>query len=116
MAVQTLKEAWLMGWRVRVKCNVRDHWKEQYRDKTLSCHSAHELDLKTLVWTRGAMPIKELADRLRCPACGSRHILVYFEIPNEPAAVAAKNKINMEDYSENPDIGTWDVSSSQQQC
>jgi hypothetical protein len=106
MAVETLKEAWLMGWRVRVKCNVRDHWKEQYRDPALSCHSTHELDMKSLVWTRGAIPIKELVDRLRCPACGSRHILVYFEIPNEPAAAAARKHIDIEDYALNPETGT----------
>ncbi len=56
MGVQTLKQAWLMGWRVRVKCDTVDHWKEAYRDPALSCHSSHELDMKSLVWTRGAMP------------------------------------------------------------
>jgi hypothetical protein len=69
----------------RVKCNTVDEWQEAHRNPPLSCHSAHELDLKSLVWTRGAVPINELKARLRCPACGGREILIYWEIPNEPA-------------------------------
>jgi hypothetical protein len=56
MSVKTLKEAWLMGWRVRVKCNTADAWKEAHRNKALSCHYTHELDMKTLVWTPGRNP------------------------------------------------------------
>jgi len=56
--------------------------------------------MKALVWTRGALPINELKDRLKCPACESRHVLVFFEVPNEPASVAAEGKIDIEDYRE----------------
>ncbi len=106
MGVETLKEAWLMGWRVRVKCDTIDHWKEAYRDPALSCHSSHELDMKSLVWTRGAIPIKSLRERLRCPACGSRHILIFFEIPNEPATLAANAHIKIADYLDDTGTGT----------
>ena len=97
MAVHTLKEAWLLGWRVRVKCDTIDHRKEAHRNPALSCHSSHELDMKTLVFTRGALPISQLKERLKCPSCGSREILVFFEVPNEPAAVAAKIKTDEDD-------------------
>jgi hypothetical protein len=53
MAAYTLKEAWQLGWRLRVKCNTVDGRKEAHRNKGLDCHSVHELDMKTLVWTRG---------------------------------------------------------------
>ena len=44
-------------------------------------HNA-ELDLSTLLWTRGRdMPLTALAERLKCPRCGSRHLRVIFEPP-----------------------------------
>jgi hypothetical protein len=80
-----------MGWRVRVKCDARgENWRAIHRDPTVPCHSTHELDMKTLVWTRGALPIDELRQRLKCPICGSREILVYFEVPNEPATLSQR--------------------------
>ena len=41
-----------MGWRVRVKCNTVKEWKAARRDLALSCHSIHELDMKSLVCGR----------------------------------------------------------------
>ena len=96
--VRTLKEAWLHGWKVRVKCDTIDHRKEAHRNLSLSCHSSHELDMKTLVFTRGALPVSQLKERLKCPSCGSREILVFFEVPNEPATVAARGKIDEDDW------------------
>jgi hypothetical protein len=90
--VRTLKEAWLLGWRVRVKCDTLHHRKEVHRNPAMTCHAVHELDLKTLVRTRGALPINQLKERLKCPACESREILVFFEVLNEPAAVAARRQ------------------------
>lgn len=81
-----------------MKCNTVDGWKEAHRSPALSCHSSHELDMKTLVWTRGALPISQLKERLKCPACGSREILVFFEVPNEPATVAARGKIDEDEW------------------
>jgi hypothetical protein len=98
MAAYTLKEAWQLGWRLRVKCNTVDGRKEAHRNKGLDCHSVHEPDMKTLVWTRGNISIQEMQKRLRCPACGNREILVYWEVPNEPAAVAARGRIAEDDW------------------
>jgi hypothetical protein len=46
-----------------------------------------ELDLRTLVWTRGAaFPITSLETRLKCPLCGSRRVAVIFDLPKQPVA------------------------------
>lgn len=39
------------------------------------CIFSEELDLKTLVWTRGKeFPLSALDGRLKCPQCGSRSL------------------------------------------
>ena len=46
------------------------------------CVYRRELDLQTLVWTRGlAFPLSRLESRLKCPACGSRQVVVLFQPP-----------------------------------
>ena len=76
MVVQTLKQAWHLGWRVRVRCYVfGPHHKRGWRDHTLCDYSA-ELDMLTLVWTRGNISLDELRNRFRCPKCGNPKITV----------------------------------------
>ena len=42
------------------------------------CDTAIELDMTTLIWTRGeAFPINQLASRLKCPKCGFMNVPVY---------------------------------------
>jgi hypothetical protein len=42
-----------------------------------------DLDLKTLVWTRGdAFPISRLESRLKRADCGSRRVTVIFDVPS----------------------------------
>jgi hypothetical protein len=49
------------------------------------CTQSAELDLRTLVWTRGAaFPLADLASRLKCPRCGSRRVSILFTVPAEP--------------------------------
>jgi hypothetical protein len=56
-----------------------------------SCVYQYDLDLKTLIWTRGAAyPISNLASRLKCPSCGSRRVALVFHMPKEPKAVTAR--------------------------
>ena len=46
------------------------------------CQYRRELDLETLVCTRGRdFPLGSLASRLKCPRCGSRAVSVIFEPP-----------------------------------
>jgi hypothetical protein len=52
------------------------------------CLGKGELDLHTLIWTRGsAFQITSLEARLKCPMCGSRKVSVIFDVPSEPAAM-----------------------------
>jgi hypothetical protein len=48
---------------------------------TIECNTSAEPDMKTLVWTRGnALPLDQVANRLKCPSCGNRNIHVFFEV------------------------------------
>ena len=48
------------------------------------CVYERELDLATLVWTRGAaFPLARLESRLKCPRCGSRRVRLAFSVPPE---------------------------------
>jgi hypothetical protein len=83
MSIHTLGEAWRLGWRVRVRC-LWGHCPGPSA-RTIECDTSADLDMKTLVWTRGeAFPLDLLESRMRCPRCGSRRVTVLFEVPNEP--------------------------------
>ena len=73
MAVETIGEAHSYGWRVvRARCawGPRDGMKRKRE-----CIYSAELDMETLVWTRGrAFPLAWLQECLRCPQCGSRRV------------------------------------------
>jgi hypothetical protein len=91
MGVQTLGEAWKLGWRVRVRCLVIGRKPKTLDREAIFCDTSCELDMKTLVWTRGEnMPLDRLQSLLRCPKCGSRKITVAFGVPNQPTAQAAE--------------------------
>ena len=54
------------------------------------CVYGAELDLATLVWTRGRdFPLARLESRLKCPRCGSRQVRLAFSIPAEPKRARA---------------------------
>ena len=76
MTVETIGEAYRLGWRIKVRCafGTRDGMKSIRECKTRS-----DLDLKTLVWTH-AFPISRLESRLKCPDCGSRRVSVIFGV------------------------------------
>lgn len=84
--VRTVGEAWKLGWRLTVHCYWRgQHHKPGHRNDTVYCDTKTELDLRTLVWTRGAhFPIENLSSRLRCPSCYRTGVRVIFDIPNQP--------------------------------
>jgi hypothetical protein len=78
--IETLGEANQHGWRVRVRCawGSRDGMK-----RVRECVHGTELDLQTLVWTRGAgFPLARLESRMKCPRCGSRRVVLLFEPPS----------------------------------
>ncbi len=83
MAVETLGEAFSLGWRITARCA----WGKRDAMKSIrECVHSAELDLTTLVWTRGAaFPLSDLASRLKCPRCGSRRVALVFSAPSVPA-------------------------------
>jgi hypothetical protein len=85
MTVETIGEAWQLGWRVTARCafGKRDGMKS-----IRECISTYDLDMSTLVWTRGKnFPLSLLASRLKCPQCGSLRVSLLFHTPKEPAAL-----------------------------
>ena len=80
MSIETLGEAYQQGWRVQVRCawGLRDGMK-----RVRECVYGADLDLQTLVWTRGSdFPLARLESRLKCPRCGSRRVVLLFELPS----------------------------------
>ena len=87
MRVETIGEAYDLGWRVTVRCSwgPRDGMKRRRE-----CVYGGELDMLTLVWTHGRdFPLGLLESRLRCPQCGSRRVRVAFTVPASPARARA---------------------------
>ena len=53
-----------------------------YRESTKSIRRCVQLDLETLICTRGPnFPLSRLESRLMCPAYGNRGVTVVFEPP-----------------------------------
>lgn len=79
MGIETIGEALDFSWRVTVRCawGPRDGMK-----RIRQCVYSAELDIATLVWTRGRdFPLDTLASRLKCPRCGSRRVRLAFSLP-----------------------------------
>jgi hypothetical protein len=85
--IETIGEALGAGRRVHIRCA----WGKRDAMKSIrECVRGAELDLESLVWTRGAsFPIADLASRMKCPKCGSRRVRITFDVPKEPTAAAA---------------------------
>jgi DNA-directed RNA polymerase subunit RPC12/RpoP len=87
MGVETIGEAYSLGWRVKVRC-VHSREDGAHSKSSRECLYRGERDMETLVCTRGrAFPLSQLHSRLRCPRCGSRNIAVMFEVPRNAVAV-----------------------------
>jgi hypothetical protein len=86
MAVETLGEACAQGWRVTVRCSY-GRTESPRSQSSRECSYRKELDMETLVWTRGrGFPLSRLESRLRCPRCGSRSVVVLYQPPRRAAA------------------------------
>src|ERR1700720_3339641 len=82
MAVETIGEAYSLGWRVPVR-GVQGREDGAHSKSSRECINRKELDMETLVWTRGrAFPLSRLESRLRCPRCGSRDVVVLYQPPS----------------------------------
>jgi hypothetical protein len=86
MPIETIGEAYLLGWRVTVRCSYGRSDGPKSRSSR-ECNYRKELDMETLVWTRGGrFPLSRLEVRLRCPRCGSRNVVVLYQPPRTAAA------------------------------
>ncbi len=88
MAVETLGEALNLSWRINMRCLDDGSVSMKHQRH---CNFRCELDLETLVITRGRdFLIGRLADRLRCPRCGCRRVSVMFSPPSGQGIAAAR--------------------------
>jgi DNA-directed RNA polymerase subunit RPC12/RpoP len=79
MQVETLGDAFTHSWRITVRCAYGTH---DGMRSIRACIYQAELDLPTLVWTRGRnFPLARLESRLMCPRCGSRRVVLMFQPP-----------------------------------
>jgi hypothetical protein len=90
MAVETIGEAYSLGWRVTARC-VHGREDGPSSKSSRECIYRKELDMETLVWTRGrAFPLSRLESRLRCPKCGSRNVVILFQPPSNVELAKAR--------------------------
>lgn len=90
MAIETLGEAFSLGWRVTMRC-VHGREDGVHQTSSRECTYRGELDMQTLVSTRGrAFPLSRLESRLRCPRCGGQNVVVMFQPPSNAAAVGTR--------------------------
>ena len=85
--IETLGDARDNGWRITARCGFgqRDGMK-----RIRECKASIQLDLDTLIWTRGAaFPVSMLESRLKCPRCGSRRVMLLFDLPTGSMAKKA---------------------------
>jgi hypothetical protein len=77
MPIETLGDAMTAGWRVHAKCI---DGRVDHTHSTRKCHYMRELNLETLVWTRGGkMLLSDLKDRMMCPQGGGRRISIVYD-------------------------------------
>ena len=51
---------------------------------SLPCIAKMDLDLETLLWTHGrACPLAWLQQRLKCPKCDTRHVVLFWIAPSD---------------------------------
>lgn len=88
MAVETLGEAWSLGWRVHVRCASG---KGEGMRRIPECGYSARLDMDTLLVSKGpSMPIADLGRRLFCPRCHQTRMRVFFDPATEPDRLRGK--------------------------
>ena len=79
MMIETLGDAFTHSMRVWLYCDAQLN---AAAFKGGECKFKSELHLMTLVATRGrGFPVSRLAQRLRCPRCGTDQVKVLFDLP-----------------------------------
>jgi hypothetical protein len=81
MEIGTLGDAWERGVTAWMACA---HGKREGLKTKRECMYRCELDMETLVCTRGRdFPLVKLGQCLRCLRCGSREVRVVFRFPGD---------------------------------
>lgn len=84
MEIETIGEALAAGWKLTIRCDLG---KRDAMKSIRECTRSLKADLETLVWTRGRdFPIARLESRMKCPACGSRRVVILFDVPTKTDA------------------------------
>jgi hypothetical protein len=88
--IETIGEALSARWQVHARC---DYGNREGLKSIRRCTWRYQLDLDTLVATRGRdFPVARVAERLRCPWCGSRKVAVLFTTPGDEQRSAADGR------------------------
>ncbi|MGD9766604.1 MAG: hypothetical protein AB7U62_03090 [Pseudolabrys sp.] len=93
MTVETLGEAWKLGWTCSAHCLWFSPTKGGQR-MAPRCDKHFKLDMLTLVITRGRLfPLARMQDVMRCPRCGNMPMRVFFSPPQPvpPEAIAVNH-------------------------
>jgi hypothetical protein len=81
MDIETLGDAWTHGVKAKMSCAFGNR---EGLKSIRECTYRLDLDMETLIATRGRdFPMARLAERLRCPRCGSRQVRVMFSYPSQ---------------------------------
>lgn len=82
--IETLGEAFTHSVGMTMYCAFGPYTKSHYQ-RGRECNFSMQLCTATLVATRGRdFPLARVAERLRCPRCGSRQIRVAFDFARVP--------------------------------
>lgn len=82
MAIETLGQAWQMGWRIHVVCASG---KGDGLKRVRACAFSAELSMDTMLMAKGpSFPIANLGSRLWCPSCHQTRMRVMFTPTGEP--------------------------------
>lgn len=88
MEMETLAHAWSAGATCWMACAEGPYTKGMKRGR--ECNYRLNLAMDTLIATRGRdFPMARLAERLRCPRCGSRRVRVVWNFPSVGQSRAA---------------------------
>jgi rubredoxin len=81
VTIETLGQAFEAGWVAHARCNGRSRATPK---SSRACLYAYELDMTTLLLTRGpSFPLERLPSRLLCPRCGAPNLSVVYFVPSE---------------------------------
>ncbi|WP_291209048.1 hypothetical protein [Hyphomonas sp.] len=81
--IETLGQLWQEGWRISAKCP--DRRRDGLKTRRHQCGWKAELDLRTLLVTRGpGFPLDRLSAVVMCPRCKRRDIVLSYSAPAEP--------------------------------